>query len=183
MQGAAHRRPRAPAVPGDVTNPPGQPAIRYRIGTFASFRQAMFDSLQQGSQWNAGDGPFPFAGWHEGIAGDYQSAFLELWAYLADVLTFYQERIANEAYLPTATQSDALRRLVRLVNYRPFPGSGATVLEVVGRKEHDAGGAGGLPHASSRLALKRRGRGVRDVEVDLAAVGVQLHPAGDAGAD
>ena len=64
----------------------------------------------------------PFSAWHEGIDSDYQTMFVELWAYLADVLTFYQERIANEAFLGTATQRDSLLRLVSLIDYRPSPG-------------------------------------------------------------
>jgi uncharacterized phage protein gp47/JayE len=51
--------------------------------------------------------------------------FIELWAYLADILTFYQERIANEAFITTATQQDSLLGLVSLINYVPSPGSGA----------------------------------------------------------
>ncbi len=70
----------------------------------------------------------PFAGWHEGIDSDYQTMFVELWAYLGDILTFYQERIANEAYLGTATQRDSLLRLAGLIDYRPSPGSGASGL-------------------------------------------------------
>jgi predicted phage baseplate assembly protein len=72
--------------------------------------------------------PNPFARWHEGMGGDYHTTLIELWAYLADILTFYQERIANEAYLSTATQRDSLRRLAELVGYRPQPGSAATAL-------------------------------------------------------
>src|SRR5450755_4088704 len=56
--------------------------------------------------------------------------FVELWAYLGDVLTFYQERIANEAFLGTATQRDSLLRLAGLVGYRPSPGAGASGLAV-----------------------------------------------------
>jgi uncharacterized phage protein gp47/JayE len=67
----------------------------------------------------------PFANWHEGITGDYQTMFVELWAYLGDILTFYQERIANEAYLQTATQRNSLLQLAGLVDYQPSPGSGA----------------------------------------------------------
>ena len=70
----------------------------------------------------------PFQQWHEGIDGDYQTMFIELWAYLADILTFYQERIANEAFISTATQLDSLLRMVTLINYRPSPGSGASGL-------------------------------------------------------
>jgi uncharacterized phage protein gp47/JayE len=70
----------------------------------------------------------PFAAWREGTTGDYQTAFIELFAYLADILTFYQERIANEAFLGTATQRDSLLRLADLVDSQPSPGSGATAL-------------------------------------------------------
>jgi uncharacterized phage protein gp47/JayE len=68
----------------------------------------------------------PFARWHTGINADYQAMFIELWAYLADILTFYQERIANEAFITTATQQDSLLSLVSLINYIPSPGSAAS---------------------------------------------------------
>ena len=74
------------------------------------------------------DPPNPFALWREGSDGDYQTMFIELWAYLADILTFYQERIANEAFVPTATQRDSLLRLSELIDYRPGPGAGASAL-------------------------------------------------------
>ena len=35
---------------------------------------------------------------------DFTIALLDAWATVADVLTFYQERIANESYLRTATE-------------------------------------------------------------------------------
>ena len=70
----------------------------------------------------------PFLRWQEGIDSDYQTMFIELWSYLADVLTFYQERIANEAFLGTATQRDSLARLAGLIGYRPAPGAGASTL-------------------------------------------------------
>ncbi len=110
------------AAPLRPFNPPGLSVLRYRIGTFTSFRRAMLDELAKAKS------PDPFAGWHEGTDGDYQTLFIELWAYLADVLTFYQERIANEAYLPTATQRDSLLRACRLIDYRLGPGAGASVL-------------------------------------------------------
>jgi predicted phage baseplate assembly protein len=74
------------------------------------------------------DPPNPFSAWHEGIDSDYQTMFVELWAYLGDVLTFYQERIANEAFLGTATQRDSLLRLVNLIDYHPSPGAAASGL-------------------------------------------------------
>ncbi len=129
----------APAAPRRPDNPPGLSAISYRIGDFNGFRRAMLDMVSRpdllaglfaGDSKARGAQPAPllnpFAGWHPDIAGDYHTMLLELWAYLADVLTFYQERIANEAYLPTATQDDSLYRLADLIGYRPRPVVAAT---------------------------------------------------------
>ncbi len=113
-----------PAAPLTPFNQPGLSAIQYRIGTFTSFRRAMLDMVALPKL--LGDTrPNPFSDWREKTDGDYQTAFIELWAYLSDILTFYQERIANEAFLPTATQRDSLLRLARLIDYRPSPGAAA----------------------------------------------------------
>ena len=50
---------------------------------------------------------------------------LDWWAYIADVLTFYNERIANEDYLGTAQLDASVAHLVSLLGYRPRPGIGA----------------------------------------------------------
>lgn len=44
-----------------------------------------------------------------------------------DVLTFYQERIANEGYLRTATERRSVLELARLVGYQPRPGVASSV--------------------------------------------------------
>ena len=49
---------------------------------------------------------------------DFTIALLDGWATLADVLTFYQERIANELWLRTATERDSILRLAQLIGYR-----------------------------------------------------------------
>jgi hypothetical protein len=58
---------------------------------------------------------------------DGSIALLDAWATVADVLTFYQERIANEGYLRTATERRSLVELGRLINYAPRPGVAASV--------------------------------------------------------
>jgi predicted phage baseplate assembly protein len=103
------------AAPVRPDNPPGRTTLMYRIGTFSSFRRAMLDELGRLlPTWRENPG-----------ARDYGMTLLELWAYIADVLTFYQERIANEAYLPTAIQRASLGRLAELVDYHPAPGAAA----------------------------------------------------------
>ena len=54
-------------------------------------------------------------------------ALLDGWATVADVLTFYQERIANEGYLRTATERRSVLELARLLGYAPRPGVASTV--------------------------------------------------------
>ena len=50
---------------------------------------------------------------------------LDWWAYIADVLTFYNERIANGDYLGTASLDASVRNQVGLLGYRAGPGIGA----------------------------------------------------------
>jgi len=59
--------------------------------------------------------------------GDPSIALLDSWATVADVLTFYQERIASESYLRTATERRSILELARLVGYRLRPGVAASV--------------------------------------------------------
>jgi len=125
--GAPAGRPQVPAV---VTNPPGQDAIAYRVADFAGIRAALLAALP-GEQELSSFAPAP---------GDLGLQILEWWAYLGDILTFYNERIASEAYLRTATRRDSLDRLVRVLGYRPRPGIAATgTLAVLARPGSGAG--------------------------------------------
>ncbi|MDP9422449.1 MAG: putative baseplate assembly protein [Pseudomonadota bacterium] len=60
--------------------------------------------------------------------GDYAIMFVDLFAAVADVLTFYSERFVNEFYIRTVRDRDSLLRLVRLIGYRLNPGSAATTM-------------------------------------------------------
>lgn len=106
----------SPQDPQVVTNPPGLSTIADRVDDFSGFRQALL-TPQAGEQ--------VLAGWRP-TAGDLGLQVLEWWAYLGDVLTFYNERIANESYLRTAKSARRLSDLVALIGYTPRPGIGAT---------------------------------------------------------
>lgn len=108
--------PPAQATPLEVFNRPALSAIAYRIGTFSSFRQAMLQRL-------AGEPALVDLGTRE--SDDYAITFLELFAALGDVLTFYQERYANEGFLRTARFRDSVARLGALIDYRLAPGVAA----------------------------------------------------------
>jgi hypothetical protein len=65
-------------------------------------------------------------GWQARGERDFGLMWLEMWAYVADVLGFYDERIANESYIRTAVQRSSLRRIVDLLGYVPAPGVAGT---------------------------------------------------------
>ena len=67
------------ADPRVVSNPPGLPEISYRVDDFTGFRRALLRPLA-GEQAIGAWRPAP---------GDLGLQVLEWWAYLADVLTFY----------------------------------------------------------------------------------------------
>jgi hypothetical protein len=62
--------------------------------------------------------------WTHRQADDPGIALLEGAAILGDILTFYQELYANEAWLRTATWPESVTALVRMLGYRPAPGIG-----------------------------------------------------------
>jgi hypothetical protein len=105
------------AHPRIISNPPGRDAIEYRVGDYASFRDALLRPQP---------GELALAGWHPVAGTDLALQLLEWWAYLADVLTFYNERALHEVFLRTAVHPEDVRRIVRLLGYRPRPGIGAT---------------------------------------------------------
>lgn len=109
-----------PITPIANANRPGLAALTYRVGTHATFLETMKARLT-GSKFPA------LAHLKTRDANDPSIALLDAWATVADVLTFYQERIVNEGYLRTATERRSVLELARLVGYTPRPGVSATV--------------------------------------------------------
>jgi hypothetical protein len=107
-------------TPAGKATPTGQPAIGYRAGTWATFRATMLSRL------SSSDYP-ALAPLTARSDDDYTVALCDAFAMLADVLTFYQERIANENYLRTATQRNSIVQLADLIGYQPSPGVAASV--------------------------------------------------------
>ncbi len=101
--------------PKAVRNRPGLSHIGYRIGTFSDFLEAMMQDLNRNDVLQA---------WTHRGPDDPGIALLEGASILGDILTFYQELYANEAYLRTARWRESIADLVRLVGYRLSPGLG-----------------------------------------------------------
>lgn len=107
-------------TPQPVANRPGLTALFYRIGTHATFLESMLARL------SSSDYP-KLAELTTREADDPAIALLDAWATIADVLTFYNERIVNEGYLRTATERRSIVELARLVGYKLRPGVSSSV--------------------------------------------------------
>ncbi|MBP1468337.1 putative baseplate assembly protein [Candidatus Chloroploca sp. M-50] len=106
--------------PEPTVNRAGLPALAYRVGTHASFLATMRARL------SSADHP-ALRGLRTRATDDPAMALLDAWAYVADILSFYNERIINEGYLRTATERRSLVELARLIGYAPRPGVAASV--------------------------------------------------------
>ena len=118
-------------------NPPGLPELEYRVGTFDGFVEEMLDRLTLGlrapvrsevdSYVTEADQSAPASAprrirVHLEGPDHWLVALVKSWATVADVLTFYQERIVNEGYLRTARESRSIHELVQTISYHPGPG-------------------------------------------------------------
>ncbi len=123
-------------TPMEITNRPGLDALRYRVGTHARFFETMqaklssamleveqFDDTGKRSTTTI----HPLEGLTTRECSDPAIAVLDAWATVADVLSFYTERVANEGYLRTATERRSVLEIARLVGYAPRPGVAASV--------------------------------------------------------
>jgi Baseplate J-like protein len=104
-------------TPAVVENRPGLSALAYRVGTHGSFKATMqvaisHEAALRGLKTRADDDP--------------TMALLDAWATVLDVLTFYQERLANESYLRTATERRSVLELARAIGYELNPGVAAS---------------------------------------------------------
>src|SRR5215211_3193288 len=103
-------RPRVACPP----EPRVEPLIDYLAKDYASFRQALIDLI-----------PTLVPDWKERHEADLGIALVELLAYVGDQLSYYQDAVANEAYLETARQRISVRRHARLIDYRVHDGASA----------------------------------------------------------
>jgi predicted phage baseplate assembly protein len=111
--------------PQIIYNPAGQSAIAYRVGAYPGFRAALLQALPGETELTQTIDGQVVQVWRPGAEGDVAVQMIEWWAYLADVLTFYNERIATQAYLRTADLPESVGRLIQVLGYRPRPALGA----------------------------------------------------------
>jgi hypothetical protein len=85
-----------------------------------AFKETMLEQLPA-----AGPPPHPLSALTTRQDDDPTVALVDAWASVLDVLTFYQERIANEGFLRTATERRSVRELAREIGYKLAPGAAA----------------------------------------------------------
>ena len=103
-------------TPMPIENRPRLPAVAYRVGTHGTFRASMQALLSAQPA---------LAALTTRESDDPTIALIDAWATVLDVLTFYQERIANEAFLRTATEMRSVVELAYEIGYVPSPGRAA----------------------------------------------------------
>ncbi|MCD4843352.1 MAG: baseplate J/gp47 family protein [Methanosarcinales archaeon] len=91
-----------------------EPLIDYMVKDYASFRRLLLDRLSA-----------IMPDWKERNPADLGIALVDILAYTADYLSYYQDAVATEAYLGTARKRVSVRRHARLLDYLMHDGCNA----------------------------------------------------------
>lgn len=110
-------------------NRPGLSEISYRLDSHTGFLRRMLAKIHRQRGGDGGASP-PLRGFTTRSLDDPAVAILDGWAMVGDVLTFYQERIANEGFLRTATEKRSVMEMARAIGYELKPGVAASTLMV-----------------------------------------------------
>jgi len=90
----------------------GLGSIPRQMASFTEFRGAMLAGIHS---------KHPFSSWRAREEEDPGLMLLEMWAYICDSISFYDEVIANETYLRTAKQQVSINKIASLLGYFPRP--------------------------------------------------------------
>ncbi len=104
-------------TPVRIYNAAGLSSISYRVGTHSRFKAQMVSRISSKPALSR---------LTTRSDDDLSIALLDSWATISDVLTFYQERIANEGFLTTATERRSVLELARSIGYELRPGVAAS---------------------------------------------------------
>jgi hypothetical protein len=100
--------------PEEPPEEPEAPDIDYMAKDYASFRRALLDYASR-----------VMPDWEEHREADLRTMLVELLAHAGDELSYFQDAVANEAYLETARQRTSVRRHARLLDYQMHDGLSA----------------------------------------------------------
>src|SRR5580692_5104647 len=86
------------------------PTIDYTNKDFQSLRQALLGLAR-----------YRLPEWTDQSPSDLGSLLVDLFAYMGDVVLYYQDRLANESFLQTAVERRSVLNTLRLVGYELAP--------------------------------------------------------------
>jgi len=93
-----------------------KPAIDYTDKDFQSLRQALLNLAT-----------YRLPEWTDRSPSDIGMLLVDLFAYMGDVLSYYQDRIASESFLDTAVERRSVLNLLRLIGYELAPAVASNV--------------------------------------------------------
>lgn len=114
--------------------------IDYLARDYDSFRQLLLERMA-----------FYVPEWEERNPSDLGVTLIEVLAYAADYLSYYQDAVATEAYLATARRRISVRRHTRLLDFRLHEGTNARVWAQIWIAGEGAAEAGLRLPAGTRL--------------------------------
>src|SRR3954462_4135412 len=86
----------------------GRPVIDYMARDYESLLRAMRAQI-----------PAKLPEWQDfANEADFGNVLLELFAHIGDILSYYQDRVANESYLSTARTRRSVIEHLRLIGYQ-----------------------------------------------------------------
>jgi hypothetical protein len=86
------------------------PTIDYTDKDFQSLRRAMLDLAR-----------YRLPEWTDQSPSDLGALLVDLFAYMGDIILYYQDRIANESFLATAVERRSVLHALRLIGYELTP--------------------------------------------------------------
>lgn len=98
--------------------PPGLSALPAQAAGFPEIREHLLTMAGRRGE---------LAGWSARAEDDLGVMLLESWAYVFDIVQFYNRQLGARAFLRTAPEGAALQRLVALLGYRPRPAVAAAI--------------------------------------------------------
>jgi hypothetical protein len=136
-----------------------EPALDYLAKDYQSFRRLMLDLIPERNP-----------GWIERLPADLGIALVELFAYVGDYLSYYQDAAGTEGYLDSCLHRISAARHARLIDYRMHHGRNAVTYV---HFEADPGTDGIVPAGAkllTRVSTPLRGQsGAPDLVVPAEA--------------
>jgi hypothetical protein len=92
----------------EIINVNGSPVVDYMARDYESLLQAMYNLI-----------PSKLPAWTDfNNEADFGNVLLELFAHIGDILSYYQDRVANESFLGTARTRRSVIEHLRLIGYK-----------------------------------------------------------------